>query len=88
MGLEISLANRLFNVPYATLYSVNLGCDKTFYRNPDTNQSLRFVFIFFDASGFADPIDGTLLAAHELSMTLELFHESSFSVIIFFNLSI
>jgi hypothetical protein len=62
--------------------------DKTFYHLPDTNLPFGFVLLFFDARGFADLIDRALLVAHELSMTLELFSEPSYSVVVFFYLSV
>jgi hypothetical protein len=44
--------------------------------------------LFFDAGGFADLINGALLVAHELSVTLELFREASCSAIVLFDLSV
>ena len=66
--------------------NIYLTDDKTFYHHLDTNQPFGFVLLFLDAGGFADLINDALLAAHQLSVTLELFCEPSSSIIVFFNL--
>ena len=70
--LGISQSNRVFTVPTATLYSVNLGRDKTFYRDSVTNHPIGFVLLFFDTDGLADLVEGASLSAHPFVVPLYL----------------
>jgi hypothetical protein len=62
--------------------------DKTLYRHLYTNRVFAFFLLFSNAGGLADLIHSTLLLTHKLSLILELFAESSCSVIVFFDLSV
>ena len=63
-------------------HTPHLSCDKTFYHHLATIQSFGFVLLFFDASGFADLINGPLLITHKLAVLFYLHTQSRNGVLV------